>query len=64
MCVRGRETVTGSMHVCQGEGEGEGEYACVSGGGRLEDDVCQGEGEGEGEYACVRERERVRSMHM
>ena len=34
MCVRGRERVTGSMHVCQGEGEGDGEYACVSGGGR------------------------------
>ena len=34
MCVRERERVTGSMHVCQGEGEGEGEYACVSGGGR------------------------------
>ena len=32
MCVRGRETVTGSMHVCKGEGEGE--YARVSGGGR------------------------------
>ena len=34
MCVRGRERVRGSMHVCQVKGEGEGEYACVSGGGR------------------------------
>ena len=29
MCVRGRERVRGSMHVCQGEGESDGEYACV-----------------------------------
>ena len=34
MCVKGRERVRGSMHVCQGEGEGDGEYACVSGRGR------------------------------
>ena len=32
MCVRGRERVRGSMHVCQGEGEGDRENACVSRG--------------------------------